>query len=480
VRDRPSDRSLIQYLQAHRAEHVGRIREFLEQPSISATGLGIRQAVELLARFHRELGCQEVEVLETDGLPGMWAYLDSGARNTLVTYCMYDTKPVDPDRWRTPPFSGVIEDVPGTGRIVTAPGAKARKGPYVQWLNAIRALLAIHGELPVNIAFLAEGEENVGSPHYSGLIDRYRDRLERAIGCLAPGASQGADGVGAIHLGYKGLISLTLTSSGRLWGRGPQYAPAHGMAQGVVDSPTWRLVAALNELYDAEHNLVKVERFYDALVPLNTAELAELQALARQLGNRSWRQFLPGVSDAATWPHDLSGEEALIRYLYRPSFNINALVTGGNGLGSPAFTIPHEASATLDVRLPRGYNTSQVVDLMRQHLDRQGFDDIQLTVLASHEPAQTSRWSPFVQTFDTLFREHAPGLTYWPFAAGGGPWTRFTHDLGIPVLFDAGLGHGGRPGGPDEFLVLDAEGPPANTVECEAFYAGLIERLGDL
>src|SRR5690606_16707277 len=138
---------------------------------------------------------------------------------------MWDTKPASLQAWGMDPFAAEIEESSAYGKVVKAPGAKGRKAPYIQFLNALEALKAVNGELPVNVIFLAEGEENQGSPHYRGFVERYKDRLAQAQACHCPGAVQNADGAVEIRLGFKGLLYLELKSSGAATGRGPQTAP---------------------------------------------------------------------------------------------------------------------------------------------------------------------------------------------------------------------------------------------------------------
>lgn len=472
--------AVTEYLEAHQSEDIERIREYLRQPTVSSNGQGIYEGAELVASFFRNLGCQEVTLIDSGGYPGIWAYLDSGAKNTLISYCMYDTKPANPEKWPVPPFEAVLEEMPGVGRAVLGPGAKGRKAPYMQWLNALSAVIAVEGKLPVNIAFLAEGEENLGSPHYSAFIDRYQDRLKDAVGCLAPGACQDLSGNGKISLGHKGLLYLKLTSSGESWGRGPQAASSHGMAQGLVDSPTWHLIAALNTLYEPEQDRVLVPGFYDKLQPPTAEESAEIDRLIADLNGKPWQSALAGVAGTKMSKDHLSAEEAFARYLYGPTFNINGLAAGYTGPGGPVFSLPNEAFAMFDIRLPRGYKTAAAADLIRDHLHTQGFGDIKVEVLAAHDPARTDPNSPFVRAFDGLFREMAGEIEYYPYSGGGGPWSRFTSDFGIPVLFDAGLGYGGKAGAPGEFLVLESESAPAGNVSCEAFYAEFLNRVASL
>lgn len=467
------------YLREHQDENIERIRTFLRQPAVASAGIGGRESAAMLMDFYRALGCQEVELIEngTD-FPGVWAYLDAGRDKTLVNYCMYDTKPAQLDKWPVAPYEAVVDHIEGLGTAVFGPGAKGRKAPYVQWLNAVRAVLETSGRLPVNIAFLAEGEENMGSPHYAQYIDQYKDRVKGAIGCFCPGASQDAEGNVSIHLGYKGLAYLKLTASGSRWGKGPQKADAHGMAQVMVDSPAWRLVYALGQLFDAESGRVLVPGFYDKVSTPTQEEQQELSELADLTRSTAWQKVLGGFGDAKTSLDHLDHQSAFAHFFYQPSFNLNGLAAGYVGPGSPVFTLPREAYAMLDVRLPRGYRTRETITLIERHLDSIGLGDIDVEVIAAHDPSHTEQSSPFVQLAHQAVSETGAQITYWPYSGGGGPWSKFSSEFGMPVLFDVGLGHGGRAGGPGEYLVLESECKAAGNLDAEAFYAGLLERLG--
>src|SRR6266540_2875093 len=124
-------------------------------------------------------------------------------------------------------------------------GALVPKGPDTAWLAALRAIRDVHGNLPVNVMFLAEGDEILGSQSYAGLIDRYRDRLQKANGLVYFRGSQNRAGELPLVLGYKTFITFELRASGKSWGRGPLGAPAHSATRPIVDSPALRLVQVL-------------------------------------------------------------------------------------------------------------------------------------------------------------------------------------------------------------------------------------------
>jgi acetylornithine deacetylase/succinyl-diaminopimelate desuccinylase-like protein len=185
------------------------LRAYLRQPSISIDSVGLEQCAQLLADRYRELGCSEVEVVETGGAPAVWAYFDAGAPLTIVNYDMYDVRPVgDESTWRHPPFEAVVEDGEGFPRVVYGRGACVPKGPSTAWYGALRAIVSVAGTLPVNIAFLAEGDEILGSPGYGALVERYRERLRGIDGCLYLRATQNLEGELPLVLGYKGLLTI--------------------------------------------------------------------------------------------------------------------------------------------------------------------------------------------------------------------------------------------------------------------------------
>lgn len=471
-----------QYLKQHEARHIARMQEFIQQPCIPSDGVGVEESLALLMRYLRELGCQEVESVPASGggHPGVFAYLDAGAPRTLINYIMLDTKPAPAGEWKYPPFGAEIVEKAPFGRVLMGRGAQGRKGPFITWLNALEALQAVEGKLPVNILFLAEAEENQGSPHYAEFVTRYQDRLAAAEAAFCPGAVQTAAGEMKITLGYKGLLYLRLRASGKAWGKGPQGAPSHAMSAGLVESPTWRLVSALNTLYDPDARRVLVEDFYHEEQAPAASEVAEAQALARQFGDRPWKLMLGGLGPNVKGDSDgLSAEEAILRYWFTPTFNITGLSAGYTGPGTKVFTLPHEAWVLLDIRLPRGYSPAKTIERLRRHLEKQGFPDIAVEVVAAHEPYRTAVDSDLAHSVLSLCEEDGIPVTLTPYSGGGGPWSLFAA-MGKPVLFDVGPGHGAGAGAADEFLALDGHDKVQGLVDSELFFARFLKRWAHL
>ena len=465
------------YLEAHRERHLARLQALLRAPSVSVDGQGVEACARLLVDLLREAGFPEAEIVPTPGFPGVWAAYDAGAPVSLVVYGMFDVRRADPAGWSTPPFGARVVPLPPFPSVVIARGARAVKGPLGVWLNAVEACRAVLGRPPVNIFLLAEGDEILGSPHYRAMIARYRHRLVNAHACWTPGASQDADGTPHLTLGYKGLIYLALRASGKRWGRGPADRPIHGMAKAVVDSPAWRLVHALTGLTGPDGNTVLIDGFERNAGPPTPAEAGEMDAIRRRLAGTPWQRALAGVQGAAVPAiDDLPEEEVYRRYLFGPSVNLNGLRSGHTGPGTPTFTLPHLAEALLDIRVPRTWDVQEVLQAMRARLDGAGFADVEVDVFGAFNGSRVPRNAPIVQAAEALFASRGLDVVWWPMTGGGGPWSIFTEQFGIPVLRDVGMGHG-RASATDEYLVVEGAGKVGGIVEMAMSHAELMLRL---
>src|SRR5881275_3070798 len=207
-----------------RDEAVQRLQEWIRQPSIAAENRGMTEGCDLLMRMLRDAGFGAVTKIPTDGHPGVFAALDAGAPKTLGLYFMYDVKQVDPAEWSSPPFEAALVDKAGFGKVIVGRGAVNQKGPEAAFLAALHAFRAAGRKLPVNLVFVAEGEEEIGSPHFPQIVHRpeVMSALRKCQGLFMPMPMQSPDGTVTISLGAKGVIELELISSGERWGRGPK------------------------------------------------------------------------------------------------------------------------------------------------------------------------------------------------------------------------------------------------------------------
>jgi Acetylornithine deacetylase/Succinyl-diaminopimelate desuccinylase and related deacylases len=197
-------------------ESVRRLQEWIRQPSIAAENRGMTEGCELTMRFLREAGFDRATKVPTDRHPGIFATLDAGAPRTVGVYFMYDVKQVDPAEWSSPPFEAALVDKPGVGKALVGRGAVNQKGPESAFLAALHGFREAGRKLPVNLVLVAEGEEEIGSPHFPQVVRRPEvlAALRKCSGVYMPSAVQALDGTVMTSLGAKGVIELELVSSG--------------------------------------------------------------------------------------------------------------------------------------------------------------------------------------------------------------------------------------------------------------------------
>ena len=202
------------------------------------------------------------------------------------------------------------------------------------------------------------------------------------------------------------------------------------MTKSVVDSPVWRLVHALASLTETDGNRVAVPGFYDDLTPPTEEERRWIEEYKASLGADGWKKVLPGVGAVPAAAGDLPDEETIANYFYGPSLNINGLVGGFTGPGTLPFSLPHQASARFDIRVPRGYGADRTVRLIRDHLDSRGYGDVEMRVMGAFDPSTADRESELVRSLERAFREMEVPLVMAPCSGGGGPWSMCKHRAG--------------------------------------------------
>ncbi|MGH2614302.1 MAG: M20/M25/M40 family metallo-hydrolase [Thermomicrobiales bacterium] len=471
--------AIHQHIDEHLNDHVEHIRSWVRQPSVSWDNLGVRECADLVAQSYRDLGCQEVEVIAGRYHPGVWAYYDAGSPITIHNYCMFDTRTVRREGWNYDPWGAELVPLGPHPKVLVGRGAMGAKGPYVAFLNALSSIVAVEGTLPVNIMFLAEGEEIMGSPTYREFVERYRDRLAGVSASYCATSSQGGNGAVNVGLGLKGMIVLQLTASGEAWGHGPK-TTIHSSAASLVDSTPFRLAQALATLTDADGRGCAVDGLRDFWAyrkPLTDEERDLLARLAEGFQRKDWRDVLPvgGAQNVDELNGGADGIEPLLTFLYGPTFNVAGLWSGflGPETATIPFIVPGTAAAMLDMRLVVEESPDEIVQMIRRHLDERGFADIAIDVYAAFSHSQTSVSEPVIQAaLQTLDEWNVPAEV-WPIQAGGGPWTAVSNAFNVPCLRGGVIG-GGSGGASDEYLVIESGNKIAGLAEAEKFHVDLL------
>ena len=413
------------------------------------------EGCELTIQLLKDAGFDTAVRVPTDGQPGVFATLDAGAPKTVGLYFMYDVKQVDPAEWSSPPWDAALLDKPGLGKVVIGRGAVNQKGPEAAFLAALHAFRGAGRKPPVNLVLVAEGEEEIGSPHFPQIVRRpdVAAALSRCSGIFMPMATQGLDGVVMVTLGAKGVVELELTSSGERWGRGPRL-DIHSSNKARVDSPAWHLVQALTTLVSADGNEPAIDGYADRVRPLSADEKRMIAEGARRLDEAMAKKQL-GVDH---WVADATWPEALERLVSRPTVNIEGLVGGYTGPGGKTI-LPHKAVAKLDLRLVPEMKASEALAALQKHLAKRGFGDIDARMSGGYDPTSTPADSALIRAQLAVYRRSKIEPILWPRNAGSWPGYVFT---GEPLRLPAGhfgLGHGGGAHAPDEYYVIESSNP---------------------
>jgi len=437
-------------------EAVRRLQHWIRQPSIAAENRGMTEGCDLMMHMLREAGFAQVTRIPTEGQPGVFAVLDAGAPRTLGVYFMYDVKQVDPSEWSSPPFDAALVDKPGLGKVIIGRGAVNQNGPEASFLAALHAIRGAGKRMPVNLVFVAEGEEEIGSPHFPQVIHRPEvlSALKRCSGVFMPFASQDPPGGEVrIYLGAKGVVELELVASGERWGRGPK-RDIHSSNKAMVDSPAWHLVQALNTLVSADGNTPAIEHYADKVRAVSDSEKRMLDVAASRISADGTKKAL-GVDH---WIHDVGWREALEMLVSRPTVNIEGLVGGYTGPGGKTI-LPHRAVAKLDLRLVPDMTASDALSALKAHLQKHGFGDLEVNMTGGYDPTSTAADSALVRAQVTVYRRASIDPIIMPRLAGSWPGYIFTGD---PLRLPAGhfgLGHGSGAHAPDEYYVIESSNP---------------------
>jgi acetylornithine deacetylase/succinyl-diaminopimelate desuccinylase-like protein len=450
--DDPGLQSVLSQIPKLHDENVKRLQGWIGLPSIAAENRNYPQGTDYMAQLARDAGFANVEIVPTSGKPGVFGILDAGAATTVGIYFMYDVKQFDPSEWSSPPLEGKIVDKEELGRICVGRGAVNQKGPETAFLGALHAFKAAGAKLPVNLVLVCEGEEEIGSTHFPQVVHepKVTAALRKCMGVFMPEAGQDVDGGIQISLGAKGVVELELVSSGERWGRGPKH-DVHSSLEAQVDSPTWHLVQALNTLIEADGHTPAVAGFFDQAKALTPAQMKMVQDAAARRSEATVKKQL-GVEH---WVRDTNWLDSLVLLESKPTINIEGLVGGYTGPGGKT-VLPHRALAKIDMRLVPDMTAAGTLALLKEHLARHGFGDIEVNMSGGYDPTQTSQDSKLIQAQIATYRKLGLDPVLWPRSAGSWPGYIFTSEpLNLPAGH-FGVGHGTGAHAPNEYYLIDA------------------------
>jgi len=442
-------------IEKQQPQALKRLQDWIALPSIAAENRNMKEGAQRMAELLQEAGFQSARIMPTDGQPGVFATLDAGAKRTVGMYFMYDVKQFDPSEWTSPPLAAAVVDKPPFGKVLIGRGATNQKGPEATWLAALHALKAAGRKPPVNIVLVAEGEEEIGSPHFGQVVHQPQvlQALSKCHEVFMPFASQSPQGSVEISLGAKGMIEVELVCSTEKWGRGSK-DDIHSSYKAELDSAVWRLVKALSTLVSEDGNDPAIDGWFEHVKPLTDRQK---QIIADKVGSTSEADVkkLLGVQH---WVRDLSYREALERLASQPTVNIEGMYAGYTGPGGKT-VLPSKAVAKLDFRLVPDQTAEEAKTKLKAHLQKRGYGDIEVKVTGGYDPTQTDENSSLIKASMAVYKSEGLAVSLSPRLAGSWPGYIFT---GPPVSLPAGhfgTGHGSRAHAPDEYYVIESSNP---------------------
>lgn len=438
--------TVFQQIERDFDRHVERVQRLVRQPSISATGEGIKDCAELVAGMIADLGGRAT-VVSTDGHPVVSAELWADRPTTLLLYGMYDVQPAAEEGWTVAPFAGALRDVPPLGPCVVARGATNSKGPLGGFINTVEAYLRAREPLPVNLLFMIEGEEELGSPSLPAFVREHRESLRRADAVYFGAFREYRSGVAYIQLGTKGALFLELKIRGGDWG-GPLDRAVHGAYSAVVPSPAWRAVRVLASLIGPDDR-VRIPGFYDNVLAPDHDDEAALRDLASILRPETL------LAEYGTRRLKFDGDpEGLLRHLlFDPVLNLSG-IRGGHTEAGMKSMIPHEVTVRCEFRLSPTADPAQIARSLRAHLDAQGFGDVEMRVLAANPGSKVSVREPVAQALLKAHRTVGVRPYVHPLNPGWAPLYLFSEVLQRPYVL-GGLGHGEGAHSANELCTVD-------------------------
>jgi acetylornithine deacetylase/succinyl-diaminopimelate desuccinylase-like protein len=445
-------KEIFAHIESHTDEYLARLKRACIQPSISVQNEGIAEMADLVSEMLRNVGF-DVKLAPTDGAPVVLGRMNGNSQRTVLFYNHYDVQPVDPlDEWITPPFEPAERD----GKLY-ARGTADNKGAIVSRVCALEAYLAHRDALPINIVWVIEGEEETGSLHLGQFVAQYENLLRGVYGCVWEAGGKNARDRYEIALGCKGLLYVELHARGAVH-------DLHSALAAIVDNPAWRLVWALNTLKGPDGD-IRIPGFYDDVRPISPAQQ---QLLAEWDYPEEEARTLYGLSE---FLGGLSGVPLKERFVFGPTCNVDGFHAGYGGPGSKT-VLPCEASAKLDFRLVPDQDPAQILTLLQDHLDTEGFSDITIVASEGEHPSAGDPAHPFVQAA-TRTAEHVYGYppTLIPMMSGTGPVHVLCGQFGVPIV-TAGVGYAdSRSHAPNEHIRI------ADFVAGTQYIAALLDGL---
>jgi acetylornithine deacetylase/succinyl-diaminopimelate desuccinylase-like protein len=418
---------VIDFINVNRERYLEELKALLAIPSISALpehAGDVRRCAEWCGEEMRRIGLQNVRLIETPGNPVVYGdWLGAPGAPTILFYGHYDVQPVDPlELWESPPFEATIRD----GEIY-ARGSADDKGQVFMHMKAVEAHLKQAGRLPVNMKFILEGEEEVGSEHLDDFIKSHQAELKADVVVISDSAMF-ARGVPSICYGLRGLVYFQIDL------RGSSTDLHSGSFGGAVANPAFVLCQMIAQMKD-RGGRIKIPGFYDAVKPLQEEERQAWASLP--YNEKKYRKDF-GIPKLA----GETGYTTLERTWARPTLEVNGLLSGFTGEGAKT-VLPAVAMAKISMRLVPDQDPNSIAELFQAYVLKLAPKTVEVKVTRMHggKPWMTSFDNAFVQAAGRAIEKGFGRTPIFTREGGSIPVvSTFQEVLGLPsVLFGVGL-----------------------------------------
>lgn len=359
---------VIRYARDHEHDHLEQLKELIAIPSISSspehTG-DVRRCAELLRKWMGEIGLEKVRVFKTSGHPIVYGQrLDSPGKPTILVYGHYDVQPVDPvEQWETLPFEVSVRN----GRIFGR-GTADDKGQVHMHLKALESWMKVRGSLPVNVKFIVEGEEEVGSDNLGGFLQSHRDLLASDVALISD-TPMFRKGLPSICTGLRGLAYFQLDLEGS------KQDLHSGSFGGAVKNPVQALAEMLFRLKD-DRGRVTIPGFYDDVEELTPEERESFRRLP--FDEEEYRREI-----GAPRLYGERGYTVLEKLWCRPTLDVCGIWGGFTGEGAKTI-IPATAHAKVSMRLVPRQDPERVARLFESHIRDIAPQEVKVTIRRMH------------------------------------------------------------------------------------------------
>lgn len=359
---------VINYLKDNYNDYIDELKEYIAIPSISTSSENKNDMKDCAAFVKAKLeaaGMSKTEIFETEGHPIVYGeWLEQPGKPTVLIYGHYDVQPVDPiELWESPPFEADIR-----GNKIYARGANDNKGQNFVHIKSVEAFFKTYGKLPVNVKFIIEGEEEIGSPNLEKFLAKQKDLL-KCDAVLISDTSMYGPGIPTVSYGLRGLAFM------EVYVTGPNRDLHSGSFGGSVANPVNELARMISKLIN-EDGVIQIPGFYDDVIEMTELELDNIKRLA--FDDQAYAKELD-VKEL----HGEKGFNTLQRLWARPTLDCNGIVGGYTGEGAKT-VLPSKASAKISMRLVPNQTPDKIAELFEAYIKQIAPEHIKVEVKALH------------------------------------------------------------------------------------------------